>query len=66
MIFNDKLQHLDDSLQWKIVDSLFLEFGNKERNLKLKLCIDEMNHHSNLSSKHNTWLVLLVIYNLAP
>jgi len=47
------LQHAADSPQWKKIDSLFLEFGNDPRNLRLGLATNGMNPYSNLSSKHS-------------
>ena len=61
-----KLRHPANSLQWKRVDSLFPEFGNEPRNLRLGLATDGMNPYGNLSSIHSSWPVLLVIYNLSP
>ena len=61
-----KLRHPVDSLQWKKIDEFFPEFGNEPRNLRLGLATNGMNSYSNLSSKHGSWPVLLVIYNLSP
>ena len=60
------LRHPTDSPQWKKIDETFLEFGAKPRNLRLGLAIDGMNPYGNLCSKHNSWPVLLMIYNLSP
>ena len=65
-VSDGKLRHPADSLQWKKIDELFPEFGNEPRNLRLGLATDGMNPYSNLSSKHSSWPVLLVIYNLSP
>ena len=48
------LRHPADGLQWKKIDSMFPNFSNG------------MNPYGNLSSKHSSWPVLLVIYNLPP
>jgi len=58
------LQHAADSPQWKKIDSLYPEFGRDPRNLRLGLATDGMNPYGNLSRKHSSWLVLLIIYNL--
>ena len=58
------LRHAADSLQWKKIDSLYPEFGSDLRNVRLGLAIDGMNPYENLSSKHSSWPVLLIIYNL--
>ncbi|XP_019179175.1 PREDICTED: uncharacterized protein LOC109174391 [Ipomoea nil] len=65
-ISDGKLRHPADSTQWKTFDNVFPEFGNESRNLRLGLCTDGINPHGNLSSKHSSWPVMLVIYNLLP
>lgn len=60
------IRHVVDSLQWKKIDSLFLDFGIEPRNLRLRLSIDRMNPFGNLSTNYSMWLVLLTIYNLSP
>ncbi|XP_058733673.1 uncharacterized protein LOC131605318 [Vicia villosa] len=37
------IRHVADSLQWKKIDSLFLDFGVEPRNLRLGLATDGMN-----------------------
>ncbi|XP_031127589.1 uncharacterized protein LOC116029686 [Ipomoea triloba] len=61
-----KLRHPADSLQWRNIDRAFPKFGNENRNLRLGLCTGGMNSHGNINSRHNTWPVLLVAYNLPP
>ncbi|XP_019191067.1 PREDICTED: uncharacterized protein LOC109185582 [Ipomoea nil] len=61
-----KLRHPADSPQWRNINRMFPEFGNENRNLRLGLCTDGMNPHGNMSSRHSTWPVLLVAYNLPP
>ncbi|XP_031127651.1 uncharacterized protein LOC116029751 [Ipomoea triloba] len=65
-ISDGKLRHPADSRQWTTFDNAFLEFGHELRYLRLGLCTDGMNLHGNLSSKHSSWPVMLVIYNLPP
>jgi len=45
---------------------LYLEFSKEEKNLRLDLVADEMNPYGSLSTQHNSWPILLVIYNLLP
>jgi len=59
------LLHAADSPQWKKIDSLYLEFRRDPRNLRLGLATDGMNPYDNLSNKHSSWLVLIIIYNLS-
>jgi hypothetical protein len=61
-----KLRHPADSPQWKMIDRTFSDFGSESRNIRFGLCTDGINPHGNLSSKHSSWPVLLVIYNLPP
>jgi len=58
------LRHAADSPQWKKIDTLYPQFGSDPRNLRLGLATDGMNPYGNLSSKHSSWPVLLIIYNL--
>lgn len=54
-----------DAWQWKHFDATFPEFGNEARNLWFTLRTDRMNLFGDLISLHNTWLVILSIYNLS-
>nr|KYP31721.1 hypothetical protein KK1_047813 [Cajanus cajan] len=60
------LRHPADSPQLKRIDETFPEFGAESRNLRIGLATDGMNPYGNLSSKHSSWPILLVIYNLPP
>jgi len=60
------LRHPNDSQQWKKIDETFPDFGVEPRNLRHGLATDGMNPYGNLSSKHSSWPVLLMIYNLSP
>ncbi|WVZ17031.1 hypothetical protein V8G54_010013 [Vigna mungo] len=59
-------RHPADSPQWKKIDETFPEFGANPRNLRLALATDGMNPYGNLSSKHSSWPVMLMIYNISP
>ena len=48
-----QLRHSADSPSWKIVDDIWLNFGNEPRNLRLDLSTNGINPHSSLSSKHS-------------
>ncbi|XP_058747174.1 uncharacterized protein LOC131620183 [Vicia villosa] len=61
-----KIRHVADSLQCKKIDSLFPDFANEPRNLRLGLSTDGMNPFGNLSTNHTSWPILLLIYNLSP
>ncbi|RDX64390.1 hypothetical protein CR513_57062, partial [Mucuna pruriens] len=53
-------------MQWKKIDRLFLKFSNEPRNLRASLATNRMNLYGNLSSRHSSCPVLLVIYKLYP
>jgi hypothetical protein len=56
----------EDGKQWKRFNTKFLEFGDNARNIRFALSTDGMNPLGDLSSSHNTWLVIHTIYNLPP
>ena len=60
------LHHPADPSQWKKINSFYLEFDKEPKNLRLGLSSDGMNLYGNLCTQHNSWPVLLVIYNLPP
>jgi hypothetical protein len=45
---------------------MFSEFGKEAWNIRFVLSTDRMNPFGDLSSSHNTWPVILTIYNLPP
>ncbi|WVZ22549.1 hypothetical protein V8G54_001093 [Vigna mungo] len=42
------------------------QFGADPRSLRLSLATNGVNPYGNLSSKHSSWSVMLMIYNLSP
>lgn len=60
------ISHPADGDQWKKFDKRYSTFGEGDRNLRLALCTDGMNPFGTLSSKHSSWPVMLVMYNLPP
>ena len=61
-----KLRHPFDGKQWKRFNAKFLVFGDEARNVRFALSTNGMNPFGDLSSSHNTWPVILSIYNLPP
>ncbi|XP_076947447.1 uncharacterized protein LOC143619387 [Bidens hawaiensis] len=61
-----KLRHVTDSPQWRNIIYEFQDFGDEIRNLRFGLSSDGINPFGIISSRHNTWPVLLCIYNLPP
>ena len=47
-------------------DRLYPDFGQDPRNLKVGLASNGINPFGNLSTNHNSWPVLLMIFNLLP
>jgi len=59
-------RHPANSIQWVKIDDKFPKFGKESRNIRLGLTTNGINYFCNLSTNHNSWHVLLVIYNLPP
>nr|CAD39908.2 OSJNBa0065B15.12 [Oryza sativa Japonica Group] len=60
------LRHPADSVQWRTIDRIYQEFSNDPKNMCFAMCTDGINPFGDLSSRHSTWPVLLVNYNLPP
>ena len=52
-----------DSFQWQEVSRMYRKFRDLVSNLRLGLVADGVCLHGNQSSKHSTWIILIVIYN---
>ncbi|KAM6567351.1 hypothetical protein CsatA_026479 [Cannabis sativa] len=61
-----KLRHPADSQAWKKVNYINPEFKSEPRHIRLGLSADGVNPHRSLSSRHSSWPVFLVMYNLPP
>jgi hypothetical protein len=61
-----KLCHLDDGKQWQYFNENHREFVDEPRNFRFTLSTNKMNPFAERSNKHNTWLLILTIYNLPP
>jgi hypothetical protein len=61
-----KLRHPADGEAWKDFDRRYPDFEKDYRNVRLGLASDGFNPFRNLSSKHSTWPVMLIPYNLPP
>ncbi|XP_013646143.2 uncharacterized protein LOC106350852 [Brassica napus] len=60
------MRHPVDSLTWAQINNKWPEFAAEARNLRLGISTDGMNPFSIQNTKHSTWPVLLVNYNMAP
>jgi len=65
-INDSMLRHPADSPQWNMINGKFSEIESDAKTLWLGLSTDGMNPHGNMSSIHNIWPVVLIIYNLPP
>jgi hypothetical protein len=61
-----KPRHPSDAQQWRTFDSKHKEFREEKRNIMFALSTDDMNPFGERSSTHNTWPLLMTIYNLPP
>jgi hypothetical protein len=61
---NEKIRHPTDGTQWKIFDLQYKPFGSESRNIRFALSTDGMNPFSENRTVHNTWSVILAMYNL--
>jgi hypothetical protein len=59
-----KIRHHADARQWKTFDVNRIEFSNHPRNVRLALSSDRMNHFGEMTNQHNTWPVILSLYNI--
>ncbi|XP_056697947.1 uncharacterized protein [Spinacia oleracea] len=60
------LQHQVDGKAWKEFDSLYPNFAEDPRNVKLGLATDGFSPFNSMSIAHSTWPVILINYNLPP
>ena len=60
------LRHPADGECWKDLDDRYPKFADDARNVRLGLASDGFNPYRNMSSKHSTWPVMLIPYNLPP
>jgi hypothetical protein len=59
------IRHPADRSQWRKIDRKYQkEFSHDIRNVRIALSTDGMNQFSNMSSRHSTWPVAVIIYNL--
>jgi hypothetical protein len=61
---NEEIGHPADGTQWKNFDPQYKPFGSESRNIRFALSTGGMNAFGENRTMHNTWPVILVIYNL--
>jgi hypothetical protein len=62
---NEEIRHLVDGTQWKIFYLQYKPFGSESRNIRFALSTDGMNTFGENRTVHNTWPVILAMYNLS-
>jgi hypothetical protein len=60
------LHHPADEIQWRNFDRKHNDFAAEVRNIRFELSTDEMNPFGESGMSHNTWPVILFVYNLPP
>jgi hypothetical protein len=61
---DEEIQHPADGTQWKIFDLQYPQFGAGSRNIRFALSTDGMNPFGEKRIVHNTWPIILVMYNI--
>ncbi|XP_059280969.1 uncharacterized protein LOC132034590 [Lycium ferocissimum] len=60
------LRHPRDAEAWKKFDSTFPKFSQDPCKVRLALLSDGFNPFENISTNHNIWSVVLILYNIPP
>ena len=58
------IAHLADCSQWQRIDEKLKEFSDDPRNVRFGLSTDGMNPFNERMRNHNTWPVILTMYNI--
>jgi hypothetical protein len=61
---DEEIRHLADGTQWKFFDLQYPEFSAESRNIRFALSTNRMNPFGENRTVHNTWLVILMMYNI--
>jgi hypothetical protein len=61
---DEHIRHPADGTQWKIFDLQYPQFGAGSRNIRFALSTDGMNPFGEKRIVHNTWSIILVMYNI--
>jgi hypothetical protein len=61
---DEEIRHLVDGTWWKKFDLQYPEFSAESGNIRFALCSDGMNPFGENRTVHNTWPVILVMYNI--
>jgi hypothetical protein len=61
---DEEIRHPADGTQWKNFDLQYPEFSAESRNIRFAFSTDGMNPFGANRTMHNTWSVILVMYNI--
>jgi hypothetical protein len=63
-VVDDMIAHPADGTQWQRFDDKHKEFNADPRNVRFGLSIDGINLFNERTNDHNTWPVILTMYNI--
>ncbi|KAL9230702.1 hypothetical protein vseg_006018 [Gypsophila vaccaria] len=58
--------HPSDGEEWKPFDSLYPDFADESRNVRLGLCTDDFASFGQFGKSYSCWPVMITSYNLPP
>jgi hypothetical protein len=61
---DDEIRHPADGTQWKFFDLQYPKFAAESRNIMFALSADGINPFGENRTMHNTWSVILAMYNI--
>jgi hypothetical protein len=62
---DEEIRHPADGTQWKFFDLQYKAFGSESINIRFALSTDGMNPFGENRTVHNTWPVILTMYNIS-
>ncbi|XP_021979528.1 uncharacterized protein LOC110875634 [Helianthus annuus] len=61
-----KMSHPSEGKAWNHFDSVFPDFAQEKRNIRLGLCTDGFNPNNTMGKDYSCWQVFIMVYNLPP
>jgi hypothetical protein len=61
---DEEIRHPADGTQWKFFYIQYPKFGAESRNIRFALSTNGINPFAENRTVHNTWLVILMMYNI--
>jgi hypothetical protein len=62
---DEEIRHPVDGTQWKNFDLQYPQFGAESGNIRFALSTDGMNPFGDNMTVHNTWLIIIAMYNIS-